>query len=119
VTEAAVSQCEITMSAKADTSPEATRRMVAAFEAFGVTKEQIEQRIQRRIDAIQPAQVVSLKKIYASLRDGMSRPADWFEQPEEVAKETLKDKLKAKSAKDKGGQTPETDGETARAGEEG
>lgn len=78
VTEAAVSQCETTMRTKADTSPEAMQKMVAAFEPFGVTKAQIEVRIQRRIDAIQPAQVVSLKKIYASLRDGMSAAQDWF-----------------------------------------
>ncbi len=67
------------MKTKADTSPEATQKMIAAFGAFGVTKEQIEKRIQRRLDSIQPAQVVSLKKIYTSLRDGMSSPADWFE----------------------------------------
>lgn len=79
VTEAAVSQCEVTMKTKADTSPEAMQKMVAAFEPFGVTREQIEKRIQRRLDAIQPAQVVSLKKIYASLRDGMSTAAEWFE----------------------------------------
>ena len=36
-------------------------------------------RIQRRLDAIQPAQVVGLKKVYASLRDGMSVAADWFD----------------------------------------
>ena len=79
VTEAAVAQCELTMKAKADTSPEALQKMLVAFEPFGVTKEQIEARIQRHLDAIQPAQVVSLKKIYASLRDGMSAPGDWFE----------------------------------------
>ncbi len=83
VTEAAVAQCEITMRAKADTSSEAMQKMVTAFEKLDVTKEQIEKRIQRRIDAIQPAQVVSLKKIYASLRDGMSTPTDWFDVIEE------------------------------------
>lgn len=82
VTEAAVKQCEITMSTTADCSAEAMQKMVAAFEPFGVSKEQIEKRIQRRLDAIQPAQVVSLKKIYASLRDGISKPADWFEVAE-------------------------------------
>lgn len=83
VTEAAVAQCEVTMKAKADVSPEAMKRMVDAFAAFGVTHAQIEKRIQRRLDAIQPAQVVSLKKIYASLRDGMSAAADWFEPVEQ------------------------------------
>lgn len=79
VTEAAVTQCEVTMKSKADTSTEAMQKMIAAFEPFGVSREQIEKRIQRRLDAIQPAQVVALKKIYASLRDGMSAPSDWFE----------------------------------------
>lgn len=82
VTEAAVQQCETTMHATADTSPEAVRKIAAAFEQFGVTREQIEKRIQRRLDAIQPAQVVALKKVYASLRDGMSVAADWFEPAE-------------------------------------
>lgn len=85
VTEAAVAQCETTMSAKADTSPEAMQKMIAAFEGYGVTRDQIEKRIQRRIEAIQPAQVVGLKKIYASLRDGMSSPADWFDAPDSAA----------------------------------
>jgi hypothetical protein len=82
VVEAAVSQCEVTMSVKADTSAEAMQKMLTAFGEYGVTREQIEARIQRRLDAIQPAQVVALKKVYASMRDGMSGPGDWFEQPE-------------------------------------
>lgn len=105
VTEAAVAQCETTMKTKADVSPEAMKKMVAAFENFGVTKEQIEKRIQRRLDAIQHAQVVSLKKIYASLRDGMSSTADWFEieqaedQPAGATRtEAVKDKLRGKKA---------------------
>jgi hypothetical protein len=88
VVEAAVAQCEVTMKAKADTSPEAMRKMVDYFGTFGVAKEQIEKRIQRRIDAIQPAQVVTLRKIYASLRDGMSVAADWFESTEQVPDST-------------------------------
>jgi hypothetical protein len=79
VTEAAMQQSEVTLKSKADTSPEAMLKMVEAFSHFGVSREHIEKRIQRRLDAIQPAQVVSLKRIYASLRDDMSVAADWFE----------------------------------------
>lgn len=79
VTEAAQAQCEETLHANADTSPEGLRKVLTAFEAFGVTKEQIEKRIQSRMEAIRPAQVVHLKKVYVSLRDGMSKPEDWFE----------------------------------------
>ena len=80
VTEEAIRQAEVTLSTTADTSPEKMAKMVKAFEdEHNVTKDQIEKRIQRRIEAIQPAQVVSLRKIYASLKDGMSKPSDWFE----------------------------------------
>jgi hypothetical protein len=78
IIEEAVQQCEVTMSAKADTSPEAQKQMLEVFSKFGVTKPQIEARIQRRMDAITPAQVVALRKIYTSLKDGMSKPEEWF-----------------------------------------
>jgi hypothetical protein len=79
VIDAALSQCETTLKAKADTSPAAMQKMIEGFAAFGVTREQIEARIQRRLDAIQPAQVVGLRRVYASLRDGISVVSDWFE----------------------------------------
>lgn len=79
VTEAAQEQCEVTLNASADTSPEGLKKILAAFEAFGVTKAQIEKKIQSRMEAIRPAQVVHLKKVYTSLRDGMSKPEDWFD----------------------------------------
>jgi hypothetical protein len=87
VVEAAMHQADATLKAKADTSPEAMGKMVEAFAPFGVTKEQIEKRIQRRLDAITPMQVVTLKRIYASLRDEMSEPGEWFDMSDEVAAE--------------------------------
>lgn len=79
VTEAAMAQAAVTLAASADTSPEAMAKVVEAFSPFGVTKEMIEKRIQRRLDSIRPAQVVELRRIYASLRDDMSEAKDWFE----------------------------------------
>lgn len=85
IVEAVVNQTEETLRSKADTSPEAVKKMVEYFTTFGVTKEQLEKRIQRRLDSITPAQVVSLRKIANSLKDGMSTPADWFELPPTTA----------------------------------
>lgn len=85
VVEQAVSQCEATLTAKADTSPEAQKKILASFEAFGVTKGQIEALIQRRIDAITPALVVRLRKIYESLKDGIGKPSDWFKDEVKAA----------------------------------
>lgn len=79
VIDEAARQCDVTLAAKADTSPEATAKMVDAFSKLGVTKAQIEKRIQRRLESIVPAQIISLRKIHASIKDGMSVASDWFE----------------------------------------
>lgn len=80
VIETAMEQADTTLQ-KIDKSPEAMAKMLVAFEPFGVKKSHIEKRIQRSLDTIKPTQVVSLKRIYASLRDGMSSAADWFDMP--------------------------------------
>jgi hypothetical protein len=78
VTAMAMQQAGETLRSKADTSPEAMAKMLEVFVPFGVTRENVEARIQRRLDAITPAQVVQMKRIYASLRDGISEPSQWF-----------------------------------------
>lgn len=78
VVEAATEQCEQTMRTKIDITPKSLKVMLDKFAAYGVTKEQIEARIQRRLDTITPAQFVNLRKIYNSLKDEMSKPEDWF-----------------------------------------
>lgn len=84
VIEAAQRQCEVTLNTHADTSPESIKRMLDTFSAeFGVTTEQVQAYLGRRADAMLPAQYVQMRKIYASLRDGMSKPGDWFKSKEE------------------------------------
>lgn len=79
VVENAVKQCDVTLRTKADITPERVKAMVEKFHEFGVSQHQIEKRIQRRIDAITPALMVQLGRIYNSLKDGMSQVVDWFE----------------------------------------
>lgn len=78
VVEEAVKQCSVTLNSKADTSPDGLKRMAQAFQPFGITQEMIADRFQCRFEAIRAAQVVQLKKIFTSLKDGMSKPEDWF-----------------------------------------
>jgi len=94
VVEAAVSQCETTLHATADVSPEGVKKLVDAFAAIGLTKEQLEARIQRRIDSIQPAQVVAIRKIYVSIKDGLSTKDEWFDDIKPKTK-TVDDLLNA------------------------
>lgn len=79
VIDAAVEQCEATMKANADTSPEAIKKMLDVFKPYGVTKKMIEARIQRRIESITASQFVNLRKIFTSLKDNMSAASDWFD----------------------------------------
>jgi hypothetical protein len=79
VIERAINQCDVTLKTHVDVTAETINKMVESFEKFSVTRAMIEKKIQRRIDTILPAQVMQLKKIYASLRDGMATAPDFFE----------------------------------------
>lgn len=82
IVEEAVSKCEETLTTKCDTGPEAVKKMLSVFREIGVGREQIEARIQCRAEAIRPAQMVQMRKIFASIKDGMSVAADWFSAEE-------------------------------------
>ncbi|MDR3234998.1 MAG: hypothetical protein LBT46_15275 [Planctomycetaceae bacterium] len=101
IVDAAVEQCNKTLNAKADTSAEGIKKLLDSFAKFDVNKEMIEKRIQRRIDAIQPAQVVQLRNIYTSIKDGMSTVSDWFDTDEETQSAVSSPKAKLAAALDK------------------
>jgi len=105
VVEDALLECQKTLKARCDLNPERIKGMVEKFQKdYGVTLSQIEARIQRRIESVTQAQFLSLGKIFNSLKDGMSKPADWFaatEAPaEEKQPETTKDKLRKAAPKE-------------------
>ena len=75
----AVNQCNATLNSNAEVTPERIKNMIDQFSEFGVNKEMIEARIQRRVDAMTPSQLVSVSRIYKSLKDGMGKPEDWFD----------------------------------------
>jgi len=58
------------------------KKMLEAYSQYGVTAEMVQLRYQCRIEAIRPAQFFELRKIYTSIKDGMSKASDWFAVPE-------------------------------------
>jgi hypothetical protein len=76
-------QAESTLKTRAEVTPQKLKTMLEKFAEHGVTQGAIERRIQRKLEAIAPAQVVQMQKIFTSLRDGMSKPSDWFELEEQ------------------------------------
>lgn len=111
VIESAVNQCDQTLQATADISPATIKKLVDAFAQLGVTKSQIVAKIQRNLDAITPAQVIALRKVFVSIKDGMGKPEDYFDmtiidakaEPKNVTpkpkKPTLAEKAAAAAAK--------------------
>lgn len=81
IMEDAVAECEKTMKANVGNITEAAAKLVQAFADMGIPREAVEKRLGHRIDAIQPAQIIAFRKIYASIKDGMSEPKDWFDLP--------------------------------------
>lgn len=121
IVEEAVNQCDVTMKTRFEVTPERISAMKEKFQKeFGVTTEQIEKRIQCHIEAMKPAQLANLGKIYNSLKDGMSKPEDWFPKEAEKpaaaeggkneAKEALREKLGLDAGKktSKAKEAPET-----------
>jgi hypothetical protein len=109
ITEAAQAQCELTLKTSCDMSAEAIAKTISGFTAMGVSKTAIEKRIQRRMDTITTSQMVNLKNIYNSIRDGMSSPNDWFEGSENGANENPEALEKTLAAIDKAASKAEVD----------
>lgn len=107
IVEAAVEQCQKTLESSDIPMVEQVRKMVAAFDEIGVKVEHLEARMGHNLDATIPAEIVTLKSIYRSIRDGMSAREDWFDIRKEKTQETKAD-LKALIDKNKAEVNKET-----------
>lgn len=117
----AVGLAQKTLVENVDTSPAARASLVDAFGKFGVTKIMLEAYIQRKMDAITADQLVNLRGVYASLRDGIAAVTDFFDpaakpigEPEQPAPVTEK-----KTAARKPAAKPQQKAETATITPEG
>jgi hypothetical protein len=91
--EDAISECKKTLAGKNDTPlVDRVKKMVVQFAKFGVTQEQIESRLKRKIDTMNADDFVEYIGIYNAIKQGESKIAEWFEA-ENVASD-LTDALK-------------------------
>lgn len=81
VIDVAIKQCNVTLQQNFAVTPEKITELVNAFKTFNVTKEHLEKRMQRRMDSVTSAQIVTLHNIYNSIKDGMSEASEWFDMP--------------------------------------
>lgn len=77
--EAALTECKQTLAGKSDEPiADRVRKMIRAFEKFGVTAPMIELRLGHTLDAVLPDELADLVGIFNSLKSGMSKAGDWF-----------------------------------------
>ncbi len=87
VVEAAINACESTLANKGNIETK-RKEIVDLFKKMDVEVEAIEKRLGKKISAMSSVQYVGLVKIHSSMRDGMSKKSDWFEDilnPEKIA----------------------------------
>lgn len=89
----AIAECRKTIAGNNDEPLiDRVKKMVVAFGKIGVTQEQIEKRLKRKIDTMTADDFVDYTGIYNAIKNGESKIAEWFEA-EKVASE-LTDALK-------------------------
>ncbi len=79
IIKSASAQCDKTL-AGGDGKPleDRVRDMLAAFDELGVSKDMIEARLQHKLTAIVPQELVQLTQIYRSIKDGVAPREDFF-----------------------------------------
>jgi hypothetical protein len=77
----AVEVCEKTLKQANGSVPMIDRiqKMVLAFGELGVTSEMLEKRLGHKIEIVIEQELITLQKIYISIKDGFSKREDWFE----------------------------------------
>lgn len=111
VQDVAVAQCEATLAVGSGKSlDDRIRDMVLKFGELSVTQAMLEARLQHPVTACTAQMIVSMQKIYLSIRDGVSKREDWFDanagaktEPEEKPKS----RTEAAASKMKKTETPQ------------
>lgn len=76
---------------------EIMKKIVIAFDEFGVKPKDIEKRLGHNLDAVIPEEVILLRSIYKSLNDGMAKREDFFD----IGSKPKMPEQKLKKAEDK------------------
>lgn len=77
------------------------RKMIIAFEKYGVSQKMIEARLKREAESMTSDDFVEYIGIYNALKEGVSKISDWFESPKEASDLTQDVKAKANKEESK------------------
>jgi len=95
VVEAAVEKCKETQAKSLGDIDKAKEKMVKAFAEYKVTVPMLEKYIGCNLDAFTPKDIIRLGGVFTSIKDGMSKPQDYFEElPPEKSEKSRTGKTK-------------------------
>ena len=81
VVESAVQTCERTLAASEEPLEKRIRAMVSKFGELGVNAEMVAERLGHKLEVTTETELVQLRRIFTSLRDGMAKREDFFKLP--------------------------------------
>ena len=85
-----IAECKKTLAGQNDTPLiDRVKKMVVQFAKLGVTQEQIEKRLKKKVDTMNADDFVEYVGIYNALKQGESKIAEWFESETEATELTL------------------------------
>jgi len=93
ITDAALDECEKTMSNGVEPITDRIRKLVMAFDELGVKVEHLEKRLGHNLDATIETELATLRGIYKSLKDGMAKRDDFFDMGSESIANKSIDKI--------------------------
>ncbi len=79
VVDAAVARCGKTLESSDVPMADQIRKLIQAFDEIGVKTEHIEKRLGHKLDATIPQEIVTLRGIYKSIKDGMADRTQFFD----------------------------------------
>lgn len=78
IVEAAVKKCEKTLSSGKEPIADRIRKLIGVFNELDVKVEHLEERLGHKLEVTSEAELVTLRAIYKSLKDGMASREDFF-----------------------------------------
>lgn len=79
VVEAAVDRCKKTLESSDIPISDQIRKMILAFDEYGIKVEHLEKRLGHKMESTIAQEIVTLKSIYKSIKDGMAAREDFFD----------------------------------------
>lgn len=84
--DAAVGRCRATLAGKTEMPmADRVRALVDGFAGIGVTAALIERRVGKKLDELLPDELVDLRAVYKSIKDGVGKASDYFSASEPSA----------------------------------